>query len=562
MTSVCSIAGISYTGALICKLPPYVNPPPAGVDWQRGSIPAEEGNASVANASSVYADGPMRYQALFAFDGETDNNFWMSEEGMPQWLQYTFTKEGPASRGSRLASGVRMAIAGYSITARPGLDNLEEGVVHNLYGLYDAPSSWQLEGSFDGVTWFTIHSMVDVLDWHESEEKRFECPPYLNSTNDPAEVGYYRLLILDVVGRPGGTKFAAISEFGLYAQSPGLLTVDVGLSTDLQTEASRELYFAYYRPFSFYHMYPMSGNINGGTEIHFYGEGFINFPDLRCLFELLYTEAVYYSPTHIVCPSPEQQVLSPKVTLTINGKDSVSCQNCTWVPGRCADPEFCSWDCNPTSFVQTDRTTGYSWCESQNGGCYYGATDSLGRCVDLVQFDSFTYYRFPVVLEISPTAGPCSGGTAITATGSFLQPFIGGQDIYCRLGDVAFRGNYLPSLDNQGSIVCTTPPGIAPGQTSLRLSFNGAQWDNRGSAVFLFYPDPMFSALIPSSTPMNINFLPGALFFQVTFPYSCYFHLKSPVRPSHYNHWIEPSVATGRLDLDRMVRLDSRGGFK
>ncbi len=430
---------------------------------------------------------------------------------MPQWIQYSFTKDGPASTGSRLGMGVRLAVAGYSITARRGPEFYEEGVVHNLYGVYDSPSKWEFQGSFDGEVWFTLHAVSDVIDWHESEEKRFECPPYLTSTNDPVEVGYYRLLILDVVGRPTGEKFVAISELGLYAQSPGLLTVDVGLSTDILSEASRELYFAYYRPFKFRRMYPMSGNINGGTEIHLYGEGFINYPDLRCLFELLYVQAVYYSPTHIVCPSPQQRVIAPKVTLTLNGKDFVACQNCTWVPGRCADTQFCSWDCNPSSYVKKDAATGYDWCEGQGGGCYYGSTDSKGRCVDLVQLDSFTYYRFPIVLAISPTAGPRSGGTAITATGTFLQPFIGGHDIYCRIGTIVFRGNYLPSIDDQGSIVCITPPGLKLGVGALQLSFNGAQWDNRGNTFFLTYAEPIVSAIIPSSTPLDVNLLPGFL---------------------------------------------------
>ena len=484
------------------------------MDWRRGSLPVEEGSAG-ANASSINADhdgGQLTYLPSFAFDGKVDDRFWMSDPGMPQWLQYTFTKENSSSRGFRLGSGVRVAVAGYSITARPGAKSVDENVMHNLYGLYDSPSSWELQGSLDGKTWFTIHSVRDLFDWHESEEKSFECPPYLNSTNDPAEVGFYRLLILDVVGRPTGEKIVAISEFKLFAQSPGLLTVDVGLSTDAQTEASRELFFAYYRPFMFYHMHPMSGNLNGGTEVNLYGQGFINFPDLRCLFELLYVQAVYYSPTHIVCPAPQQRVLSPKVTLTLNGKDFVSCQNCTWIPGRCADTQFCSWDCSPTSYVKKDPLTGYSWCASSNGGCYYGSMDKKGRCVDLVQFDSFTYYRFPIILAITPTAGPGSGGTSITAIGTFLQPFVGGQDIYCRIGSIAFRGSYLPTLDNQGSIVCITPPGITLGLGTLQISFNGAQWDNRGSAFFLIYPDPMVSAIVPSSTPMDINLLPGMLF--------------------------------------------------
>lgn len=228
------MTGRTYSGALLCPLPPYVDPPPAGVDWRRGSLAAKEGSIG-ANSSSIQlepASGLAKYQPLYAFDGKVDSNFWMSNDGMPQWLQYTFTQEGPATRGFRLGSGVRVAIAGYSITARPGLDSVEQDVVQNLYGLYDSPSSWDLQGSLDGKVWFTLHSVRDLIDWSASEEKRFECPPYLNSTNDPAEVGYYRLLILDVVGRPTGEKIAAISEFGLYAQSPGLLTVDVGLSTD------------------------------------------------------------------------------------------------------------------------------------------------------------------------------------------------------------------------------------------------------------------------------------------------------------------------------------------
>ena len=37
--------------------------------------------------------------------------------------------------------------------------------------------------------------------------------------------------------------------------------------------------------------------------------------------------------------------------------------------------------------------------------------------------------------EIEPTAGPDSGGSRITVSGVFLQPKLGGHDLFCRCFD-------------------------------------------------------------------------------------------------------------------------------
>ena len=89
--------------------------------------------------------------------------------------------------------------------------------------------------------------------------------------------------------------------------------------------------------------------------------------------------------------------------------------------------------------------------------------------------------RYPVVQELAPTAGPDTGGTRITVSGVFLQPLLGGHDLFCRLGDAVFRAQYLRQLSLH-YVVCTTPAALPLGYNRIDLSFNGQEWHSRSDA--------------------------------------------------------------------------------
>jgi len=399
------LSGICYQGGLMCAAPALDVPmPPAGVDWGGGSVcPRDtQGHASASsesmardagdNAATLADDG----KASIAFDGQAaDGNVWRAEEGMPQWLQFEFVSMGDS--GFRLPEGSnRVQVAGYGITARPGVTNVEEEAHHAALGLYDSPMDWQLLGSLDGEEWQVLHTMSGVKDWSQNEEKVYEVPPFTTSSAEPPAMRFYRLNVTDVVGRPDGRKLLAISELKLYAPSPAVMRAKVSILANDADTPTRDLEIFYYRPFSFHDFAPKAGNINGGTEIHVYGNGFFDHPDLRCRFELLYTPAIFVSPTEIVCPAPERFVNAPQLSLTVNSKDFSYCTLCLWHPGRCADKQRCSWDCDGSSQVEKDSETGREYCVKEDGSCFYERFDETG-CLDEVVWDFFTYYRYPIV---------------------------------------------------------------------------------------------------------------------------------------------------------------------
>ena len=175
-----------------------------------------------------------------------------------------------------------------------------------------------------------------------------QVPPFNGSTGEAPAMRFYRLHVTDVVGRPDGRRLLAPSEFSLYAPTPSVTRVRVSVIVNDADSPSGDLEMFYFRPITFHDFHPKAGNLKGGTEIHVYGSGFIDHPDLLCRFEFLFTIAVFVSPTEIVCPAPERFATAPRLSLTLNRYDYAYCSSCTWFPGRCAGSRTgtrCSWDC-------------------------------------------------------------------------------------------------------------------------------------------------------------------------------------------------------------------------
>ena len=526
------LSGICYPGGLVCVTPALSPPlPPAGVDWGAGSLCARDpsGRVSASSQASSADDvlsarprpatrpqgpGPASHvraaggrstperrgpratgtaAAAKAFDGVLhDGGVWRASEGMPQWLQYEFVGYGDAEHRLPADEQRRVRIAGYGITPRPALYDAGEQVEHELFAVYDSPMTWQLLASMDGVEWAELHRVDNFTAWRAGHESKFEVPPWSSSTAEAGSMRFFRLHVTSAVGRPDGRQLLALSEFALYAPAPALARVPVSVLVNADDTPSEGLEMYLHRPLSFHDFHPKSGNLNGGTEVHVYGSGFVDHPDLRCRWELVFTIAVFVSPTEIICPAPERFATAPQLSLTLNGRDFAYCSACVWRPGRCADSHKanspCSWDCDSSSRLATDPASGRPYCAKEDGSCFYEQqADDAEGCRDEVPYDFFTYYRYPVVQEVAPTAGPDIGGTRITVSGVFLQPQLGGHDLFCRLGDAVFRAQYLRQLSSH-YVVCTTPAALPLGYNRIDLSFNGQEWDSRSEVNFFVYP--------------------------------------------------------------------------
>lgn len=150
------------------------------------------------SASSVYNNEPI-YQPWYAFDKtnslELSNNaqgYWVSGNNapMPQWI--SVTTPSPT------------LVTGYSIRNRNfgGTDTLSVA----------AARSWHLQGSNDGITWTTIHSVSDDPTAYGGQTKTF------NITNDQPFLRH-RLNITQSYR----ATFVAVSEFTLFSTTPSLL---------------------------------------------------------------------------------------------------------------------------------------------------------------------------------------------------------------------------------------------------------------------------------------------------------------------------------------------------
>ena len=173
-TSSCNPStGKCYDGSLVCSAPPLLQFSALGVDFSARPISSAGGLVTSSSESSFFVstlNGSrlLTGQAINAFDGQSDYKSWFSSPGMPQWLQYRFTQ---GSTGFRINVEPRQVVAGYSIKLSSGLVDLSEQVQHELFSVYDAPSSWQVLGSVDGETWQVLDDVKQEVSWTAGEEK-------------------------------------------------------------------------------------------------------------------------------------------------------------------------------------------------------------------------------------------------------------------------------------------------------------------------------------------------------------------------------------------------------
>jgi hypothetical protein len=106
-----------------------------------------------------------------------------------------------------------------------------------------------------------LHEVRGMNNWTEHEEKTFEVPPFLGSSEEAPAMRYFRLHVSDVVGRPDGRKVLAISELRLYAPSPALTRVQLSVIVSSEDQSAREVDFFYYRQLVLRDFRPKAGNI-------------------------------------------------------------------------------------------------------------------------------------------------------------------------------------------------------------------------------------------------------------------------------------------------------------
>lgn len=136
----------------------------------------------IASASSEDA-GHEAFKAFDDLNATLDDAWLTAPSGMTTgYLQYQDTFLGAA-------------VTEYKITSRNSAS----------VGAGQAPKTWTLQGSNDGVSWTVVDTRTDVTSWTFNETKTFY---FLNSTS----YSYYKL---DVTENNGNPDFLAIGELVL-----------------------------------------------------------------------------------------------------------------------------------------------------------------------------------------------------------------------------------------------------------------------------------------------------------------------------------------------------------
>ena len=207
---------------------------------------------------------------------------------------------------------------------------------------------------------------------------------------------------------------------------------------------SKGVQFVYHRPVVVANFWPGVGPETGGTKVTITGHNFMPYPTLSCRFASAEpVAATWVNSETIVCIAP------------------------AGAPGQVDD--------------------------STNGeGVAVSVTNNL---VDFAVNTELGFKHEPsaLVLTVAPQAGPLSGGTMVSITGTNFvdRP----SALVCRFGDVVVAASFVSSE----KIRCESPKQRYSVATtvSLDVALNGA--DFNGGASYTYVPPPVVKALVPSS---------------------------------------------------------------
>ena len=280
-------------------------------------------------------------------------------------------------------------------------------------------------------------------------------------------------------------------------------------------------------------LWPSSGSTDGGTSVRVQGTGFLDSTTSFCRFgddDIVSVDAVIDS-TSVLCTSPSRDgtdTMQVVVEVTSNGLDWTSSGVVfTYLPP--IEVSGVSPNIGPSSGGTVVRVSGSGFEDVASGGrklsCRFGGnvvsatlpgaggaalcvappSQSLGAVSLEVSSNGIEYtsdgWMFHYGPDISiesawPLAGPESGGTVVTVTGT---GFTDTRTIMCEFGSLG--ASVLGKWMDTSTLLCVSPPHM-PGTTTLRLSMNGQQFVETDIA-FEYLVESTVRAIEPSSGPLH-----------------------------------------------------------
>ncbi len=226
--------------------------------------------------------------------------------------------------------------------------------------------------------------------------------------------------------------------------------VSVTLSLNGADFTSRGPQYMYYEPIEALGVFPTIGSVEGGTVVTVVGRHFLPSEALSCRFGAF-------------APSPGEFISSEAI--------------------RCSAPP------SPDGPTKVDVSV----------------SNNLVEFSDPSTSTTFEYLPRARPERFHPKAGPLSGGTVVAIDGSHFPAATTAQaQLACRFGSITVEA----TLQSSTRLTCQAPTSIAEKLVSVKVTVNGADWEDVGTAVhgedpdlFTYYRPPEVTALHPSTGP-------------------------------------------------------------
>ncbi|CAM9095296.1 unnamed protein product [Chrysoparadoxa australica] len=301
------------------------------------------------------------------------------------------------------------------------------------------------------------------------------------------------------------------------AEVAGTVAVEVTLN-GLEFSASGML-FEYYEDPVVSELLPSSGAVSGGTGITVRGSGFRSSPSLAVRFGLIDVPATFLSSTELHCEAPPSVQGPVAVSVTSDGAyfsaselhfeyvDVVTLTAVEPLQGSVVGGTLVT--VQGSGFLDSNKlscsfgavgTVDAVYISESEISCEAPAAPAAGQVAVGVSMNGadlasgavqFTYIRDALVLSVTPTSGPVSGGTNILVEGAH---FMNSGSLSCSFGGVVAKGHWV----SDSLMRCESPSVSSATPLELEVSVNGLDFTSSG-IMFDFYSDATAQSLEPAS---------------------------------------------------------------
>jgi RHS repeat-associated protein len=320
-------------------------------------------------------------------------------------------------------------------------------------------------------------------------------------------------------GDQAATHFAVISGTEITATAPAESAATVAITVTTPGGVSPAVpadQFAYTTAPAVTSISPQAGPLAGGTNVTITGSGFSGATAVT-FGTVAATSYTIKSATQIIATAPSEATGTVDVTVTTPGGISpdISSDQYTYAPGPAVSKVSTSAGPIAGGTAVTITGTGFTGASAVSFGSVSAASYAVvsstqitatapaqqagtvdvtvttpGGISPAVTADQFSYLPEPAVTGIAPPAGPASGGTAVTITGTGLA-----SATAVSFGTVAATSFTVVSSTQLAAVV----PAQSAGTVDVTVSTPGGTSSDVTADHFTYAPLPAVTKVTPST---------------------------------------------------------------